>query len=174
MPDPAGGPLFDSAEISDGRVGNPSPIGRRWRGGSRHRHEWPADPVRDHDTHECAEGDRCWRKGIHECWCGATIDKKLDDEPPGTTPSPGRGQSERKLAAPIDTAAGKAHSEHMPAAANDTRTSDRMTHAELAARIEWLTAEHARTKITTYRGNLLRELATRKADLVSGRWIGGR
>ena len=62
----------------------------------------------------------------------------------------------------------------MPAAANDTRTSDRMTHAELAARIEWLTAEHARTKITTYRGNLLRELATRKADLVSGRWIGGR
>lgn len=35
-------------------------------------------PGRDHE-HECAEGDRCWRKGIHECWCGATIVKESAD-----------------------------------------------------------------------------------------------
>jgi hypothetical protein len=39
---------------------------------------WPNDrrpSAADHADHECAEGDRCWRKGIHECWCGATIEK---------------------------------------------------------------------------------------------------
>ena len=35
-------------------------------------------PGRDH-THECCAGDRCWRKGIHECWCGATIEKEPTD-----------------------------------------------------------------------------------------------
>lgn len=40
-------------------------------------HSWPntSSSASDHDEHECCLGDRCWRKGIHECWCSATVEK---------------------------------------------------------------------------------------------------
>jgi hypothetical protein len=40
-------------------------------------HAWPNTHV-DHDMHECCLGDRCWRKSIHECWCGATVEKESE------------------------------------------------------------------------------------------------